>query len=130
MFYTYNQNNSYGIMIKNDKICSCVIIEEKTLEEATIKAESLGIYLNGINDCPCCGYRWTSPDISSHLIIPDKADYIVYFENSTIEKYTFEYPITPLTTYSNWFKVDKAFENYLFGSNTYSWRAQLRFCLK
>jgi hypothetical protein len=63
MFYTYNQNNSGGKFHFNeeDGITHIVIIEADDVIEANFKAESVGIYFNGVEegrDCECCGDRW------------------------------------------------------------------------
>jgi hypothetical protein len=58
MFYTYNQNNSYGYFQTDDKVSEIVIIEAESPDEANEKAEKIGIYFGGGGDCPCCGNRW------------------------------------------------------------------------
>ena len=61
MYYTYDQNNSGGHFILNDRVTYTVIVEAKSAAEADEKAEDHGIYFNGCNDgrdCPCCGDRW------------------------------------------------------------------------
>ena len=63
MFYTFNQNNSGGAFVINDRVCHFVIIEADTAEQANDKAEDIGIYFNGVRaeiDCSCCGDRWYS----------------------------------------------------------------------
>ena len=62
MFYMYNQNNSGGDFITNDKVCHFVIVEAEYAENADIFAEDIGIYFDGCDDgrdCPCCGDRWS-----------------------------------------------------------------------
>lgn len=64
MFYEFNQNNSGGSFVVDDKVCHNLFIESNSLDEAIVKAESLGCYWNGVADgidCPCCGDRWHSP---------------------------------------------------------------------
>lgn len=59
--YLFNQNNSFGHFVINDTLCPKVYITAKNAEEANKKAESIGIYFNGVAndiDCPCCGDRW------------------------------------------------------------------------
>ena len=61
MFYTYDQNNSGGDFILNDRVTYTVIIEADSPSQADLKAEEIGIYFNGCDDgrdCPCCGDRW------------------------------------------------------------------------
>ena len=62
MFYMYNQNNSGGNFITDDKVCRFVIVEAEYADNADIFAEDIGIYFNGCDndiDCPCCGDRWS-----------------------------------------------------------------------
>jgi len=66
MFYTFRQNNSGGSW--NGPIAVC--IEAGSLDEAGTKAESVGLYFDGSEDCPCCGSRWsTSPEEGSEPLI-------------------------------------------------------------
>lgn len=64
-FYYYNQNNSGG-SFEHDPIAGLgyrVAIEALSEEEANLKAESIGIYFDGVEkdiDCECCGDRWYS----------------------------------------------------------------------
>jgi hypothetical protein len=63
MFYTFNQNNSGGKFVTNEKVCHFVIIEADSADQANDKAEDIGIYFNGVRaeiDCSCCGDRWYS----------------------------------------------------------------------
>lgn len=55
MFYVYRQNNSGG-SFRPPAIN--VIVEASSAVEADSIAEGVGIYFNGEDDCPCCGYRW------------------------------------------------------------------------
>jgi hypothetical protein len=50
-FYEFDQNNSGGSFVVNDKVCRRVIID---------KAETLGVYFDGWGDRSCCGNRWHS----------------------------------------------------------------------
>ena len=61
MFYTYRQNNSGGIFVVNDNVTHYVIIEANSPSEADERAQSIGIYFDGVEeqwDCSCCGDRW------------------------------------------------------------------------
>lgn len=66
MFFTYHQNNSGGeFHYDYDKgIARTVVVEAGTAEDANTKAESVGLYWNGVKnetgDCECCGDRWYS----------------------------------------------------------------------
>ena len=65
MFYTYDQNNSGGFFKITKKIKHYVIIEADSAKEADEKAESIGLYFDGVKkdiDCPCCGDRWDKAD--------------------------------------------------------------------
>ena len=63
MFYTYDQNNSFGVFDVDDNVTFTVIIEASSASEADDRAESIGIYFDGTDedgpDCPCCGDRWS-----------------------------------------------------------------------
>lgn len=64
MFFDFNQNNSGGFFIVNDKVCNRIFIEADNAKEAISKAEELGCYWHGVAaglDCPCCGDRWYKP---------------------------------------------------------------------
>lgn len=59
MFYTFNQNNSGGSFDFDDRgISHYVIIEADGYAAANARAEEIGLYFNGENDCSCCGNRW------------------------------------------------------------------------
>lgn len=62
MWYTFNQNNSGGSfhIDKKTGITVVVIVEADSAEEANDRAENIGLYFDGIGDCPCCGDRWCS----------------------------------------------------------------------
>jgi hypothetical protein len=62
MFYTYNQNNSFGTFDVNEDVTYYVIVEADSVEDANRRAEGVGIYFDGCSrgrDCPCCGDRWS-----------------------------------------------------------------------
>lgn len=61
MFYHFNQNNSGGYFVEDDKagVCEDVIIEADTAEEAEERLEKIGETVDGFHEyCPCCGERW------------------------------------------------------------------------
>jgi hypothetical protein len=62
-WYKYRQNNSGGIFVYSDYVANFVLIEASSVAEANSKAESIGIYFNGLGDigidCDCCGERWS-----------------------------------------------------------------------
>lgn len=58
MFYTFRQNNSGGSW---HTPAITVIVEANTAREANERAETAGVYFNGVmsgQDCECCGSRW------------------------------------------------------------------------
>lgn len=60
-FYNYDQNNSGGQWDFDNRLTHVVIIEADDAEAADNRAESFGIYFNGVSncrDCSCCGDRW------------------------------------------------------------------------
>lgn len=67
MFYTFDQNNSGGEWVIDPKrgIGHFVIVEAKSEDEATAKAEAIGLYFDGFGDCPCCGTRWSGCQIGT-----------------------------------------------------------------
>lgn len=88
MFYEFNQNNSYGYFITNDKLCNKLYIEANSEEEAISIAEDLGCYWNGVAngiDCPCCGDRWTPYADEVNLIRYAAEGYPVYVLDSVRE---------------------------------------------
>ncbi|MEU7243398.1 DUF7296 family protein [Streptomyces sparsogenes] len=60
MFFTFTQNNSYGAFDFDEArgITEYVIVEADTADEANERAEGIGLYFDGVGDCPCCGDRW------------------------------------------------------------------------
>jgi hypothetical protein len=62
MFYTFNQNNSGGEFLIDNRVSHIVIIEADSAEQANDRAMLwAGIYFNGCLkgiDCDCCGDRW------------------------------------------------------------------------
>jgi hypothetical protein len=57
-FYEFDQNNSGGHFVVDDKLCHRIYIEAESADEANFKAEELGCYFDGVGDCSCCGDRW------------------------------------------------------------------------
>lgn len=65
-WFTFNQNNSGGSFDVDEDagIGQVVFIEANDWRHACDRAESIGIYFNGVEDgldCECCGDRWYSP---------------------------------------------------------------------
>jgi hypothetical protein len=62
-WYEYRQNNSGGSFDYSDEVSNFVLIEASSVAEANYKAESIGVYFNGVGDrgvdCICCGDRWS-----------------------------------------------------------------------
>lgn len=95
--YQFKQNNSGGHFIINDEVCPNVYITAKNSKEANEKAESIGIYFDGVIegvDCPCCGDRWHRVDEDDFVeSCPDYewdfywCDYVIlYDENMKAKK--------------------------------------------
>lgn len=66
-FYTYDQNNSGGIVDIDEKngITVFVIVEADNADQANRRAEEIGLYWDGVDrgmDCECCGDRWYRAD--------------------------------------------------------------------
>ena len=65
MFYQFDQNNSGGSFVIDDKLCHRLFIEADNYIEAEEKAFDMGVYFDGCEkglDCSCCGDRWYSGD--------------------------------------------------------------------
>lgn len=72
-FYKFNQNNTGGSFITDDKLCHRLFIEADNSDQAITRAESLGCYWNGVetgDDCPCCGDRWYQPWTDDGMTFP------------------------------------------------------------
>ena len=98
MFYLFDQNNSYGKFVVNDKVCHRLFIEADSEETAYSVAESLGCYWYGVDagiDCPCCGDRWDSPDIIDIAKINQEGysvtEYILRDRDEAIDSYNKKY---------------------------------------
>lgn len=64
MFYHFSQNNSGGGFDFDEEagITHHVIIEADSADHANKRAQTIGIYFDGVykeRDCPCCGDRWS-----------------------------------------------------------------------
>jgi hypothetical protein len=60
VYYEYDQNNSGGSFIQDDKVTHRVFVECDNSVDAKWWASKLGIYFDGVADgidCPCCGDR-------------------------------------------------------------------------
>jgi hypothetical protein len=74
-FYEFRQNNSGGHFHEDEAsgIGPSVIVEASSAEEANEKAQSLGIYFDGVDDdtdCDCCGDRWYPVDEDDGKYVP------------------------------------------------------------
>ncbi len=86
-FYTFYQNNSGGKFIVDKDVTQIVIIEAESAEQANIKAESIGIYFDGVEsewDCECCGDRWYRVSEDDFADAP-----MIY--GDAVEKYQFRF---------------------------------------
>ena len=73
MFYLYNQNNSGGSFVVDNDVTHFVIIEADSTFAADAKAQSIGIYFDGVaddRDCECCGDRWYCAYPSDGTAVP------------------------------------------------------------
>lgn len=80
-WFEFNQNNSGGHFVVDDKGCHRVWIQAPSQEDAVEQAKSLGMYFNGVEagfDCRCCGDRWNEPWRATELPVD-------YGENGTFE---------------------------------------------
>ena len=81
-FYTFDQNNSGGSFIHDPDlgIGYVVVIEAESQDKAIEKAESIGLYFNGVvegYDCPCCGDRWYLPWTDNAKELPEHCGVIL-----------------------------------------------------
>jgi hypothetical protein len=63
-FFCFDQNNSGGSFVVDEKLTHRVIVEADDEDEASDIGERLGVYFNGCEDgydCDCCGDRWYTP---------------------------------------------------------------------
>jgi len=70
-FFTFYQNNSGGVF---DGPAHYVIVEASDAEEAATRAETVGVYFNGVEDgldCECCGDRWYPPSEGDGTEVPE-----------------------------------------------------------
>lgn len=106
MFYTYRQNNSGGFFKITKKIKHYVIIEADSAKEADEKAESIGLYFDGVKkgiDCPCCGDRW------------DKADDSCFGINGTEKPEIWGQSVLEYIKENKWFRKEEAIIYYKDG---------------
>jgi hypothetical protein len=76
-WFKFDQNNSGGVFIRDDRVAHTVWIQARSADEANAKAESIGIYFDGCDtgdDCPCCGDRWyaTSDHETDRYEVPEE----------------------------------------------------------
>jgi hypothetical protein len=134
MFYEFNQNNSGGSFMVDDKVCHRLIIEADSEDEATNKAIDLGVYFNGCeegSDCSCCGDRWYG---CNELTFPkeyssfpkEEAEELASTYGAEVYAIKYEKGRTP---YTNWkglvsdhgvlFKTPESYAQYL--ADEYGW---------
>ena len=64
-FFHFNQNNTGGSFVTNERVAHNVIIEANSAAHANELALKIGIYFDGCEDdtdCSCCGDRWYRVD--------------------------------------------------------------------
>lgn len=97
MFFTFRQNNSFGVFDVNDNVDHFVIIEAESSSEANDIGEHIGIYFDGVEngiDCECCGDRWyrnygrgtEKPEIYGKSPGEYSHEYIIYYKDGRIER--------------------------------------------
>lgn len=64
MFYTFIQNNTWGIFNVDENVAQYVIIEADSSNDAIERAKTIGLYFDGKGDCSCCGDRWNEYNAS------------------------------------------------------------------
>ena len=58
-WFEFDQNNSGGSFDVDENLCHRLFIQARTAEDATVKAEGLGVYFDGCEKgMDCCGDRW------------------------------------------------------------------------
>ncbi len=95
-FYEYLQNNSGGSFDfdENAGITHSVIVEAKNKDEASARAQDIGIYFDGVSrgrDCDCCGDRWYEP----------------WNDEGKDEPMHYDTPVAEATSFSIWMKEGK-----------------------
>lgn len=65
-WWTYRQNNSGGSFHHDASagIGVCVFVEAANADQASARAQDIGLYFDGCRegiDCGCCGDRWSEP---------------------------------------------------------------------
>lgn len=88
-WYEFHQNNSGGIMYRNENIADEVLIEASSAISAERKARKIGIYFDGVEkgiDCDCCGDRWKRIDCEADIVDIPVTGYASYWIAS-IEEY-------------------------------------------
>ena len=98
-FFQYDQNNSGGSFITNDKVCHRLFIEAPDEEAAERIALSLGVYFNGVErgiDCSCCGDRWSnwSDEIKEYHYEAYNASTIEEYAQAVADRYGWTKPDT------------------------------------
>lgn len=61
LFYCFSQNPVAGVFLSAPGVREYVIVEGRSWGEILSRAESIGLYFDGVakgKDCPCCGDRW------------------------------------------------------------------------
>ena len=128
-FFEFSQNNTGGSFDVDENVAHRVLIEADTADEAIEKAESLGMYWDGVEngmDCPCCGDRWYRPWGDDGKEFPYTYGSFEKKEAEKIaEKYQAEFRKTEgKKTYGNreWDVVFRTPESYMeYLANEYGW---------
>lgn len=93
-YYHFHQNNSGGSFVTDipNGLGINMFIEAGSAKEANVRAESVGIYFNGVaedRDCECCGDRWSPAWEDSPEELPTDGYYtklaFVHFKDGTFK---------------------------------------------
>jgi len=125
-WYEFDQNNSGGHFITDDKVCHRLWIEAESHEEAIEKAEELGCYWDGVNrgrDCHCCGDRWSkSNDTPINFAHYDTKGYVVNVHENTCVDVEAEWN----RRYGNYDVVEKPKRREAF-NGSFVWAGRIKF---
>ena len=112
-FYCFSQNNSGGEYHYDREagLSKYVIIEAQSKDEALLKADSTGIYFDGMEhgvDCECCGDRWGEWIYATEEPGVYSSGDLVYLESRSLFMYE--------SAFGGWMKEFEGFVHYLDGT--------------
>ena len=121
MFYEFNQNNSGGHFVVDDKLCHRLFIEADNECEAINKAEELGCYWYGVSegrDCSCCGDRWNKDwlrpvDMDKYMTAGYRVNVYDGIYTNTMERWNEKYGKYEFAEAPHWEKHDWGTKEYV-----------------